>query len=107
MADETSQISVALDALSTKIDEVSSSIGTAHDVSVVDSLGAINEQLNSLAAASNSILDGNVDYTSSIDRLSTLLAYGDMLLMVLIVFLAVGMGIYVGTIVTNWLKTRG
>lgn len=107
MANEDAQITDSLAQIQDAIDEIASSIGTPHGYTLVDSHTRIHEQLNSLAATNNAILNGDVDYSDSVDKLCQLLAYGDVLLLVLIVFLAVGMGIYTGTIITRWLKTRG
>lgn len=111
MANETDEIYVALDALSEKVEEISTQIGTADDFTLAEQMmhqnEVLNEQFTSLAAASNSLLDANVDYSSGIDRLCMLLGYADALILLLLVFLVLALGVHVGTIVTNWLKTRG
>lgn len=124
MADETptyeqidySQILADIDgdivALESKVDTLSGEAGVAVDNSaVVDAVekgfGSLNGKVDSLAAAVESGSSADVGSDGEIAELQQLVALADVLLIVLVLFLAVNAGLTFGGQVTRWLRERG
>lgn len=76
-------------------------IPSLHD-DIQSLLTGINGLQNTLVALGNASV--NVDYSASLNDVCQLLSYTDLLLVVMIVFMLVGFGMFAGYQVTRWMK---
>lgn len=98
------------------LNSINSSISTLHgDISTLDGyMSSVDKKLDVVIDYTKSVLSNepaskaveNVDYTDSINQLMQLLAYTDLLLLVLIVFVVIISGMLLGLAITRWMKAR-
>lgn len=93
-----------LQSIDANLDAISS--GTQYVDSIFVSHNAIKDAIDSLALDLQTAGSANVatDYTTSLDTLCKFMAYTDLLLIILIIFVVLGVGMMAGYTVTRWLK---
>lgn len=118
MAEYTEQLSAIAQQLSTigdKLDGVNGIVTTINttlqtfkgDSGLVVDNSALVSKLDDLITAINSSQVVPVDYSAKLEKLSQVLVYTDLLLLVLVTFLVVGVGFVVGSKLTDRLKLNG
>ncbi len=100
-------INAKLDSLYTVVANLDTTIsGVSNDSGIRIDDAALIDKLNGLAeVVTGNRVDG-IDYTTQFEQLTQLLVYTDMLLLVLIVFLVIGVGAFVGSQITRSMKLR-
>lgn len=111
MAEYTQQIdgiSAKLDGISAAVAQVDQTIqGLSGDAGLVVDDSTVAGKLDDVVTALGSVGGDAVDYSAQLGQVSKLLVYTDLLLLVLITFLVVGVGVFVGSKVTERMRLRG
>lgn len=99
-----------LNAVVSKLDGISNQLNQmmAGDNDTLVSLSSLHDMLDTIntTITNKTMVTGTIDYSASIAKLSKLLAWTDILLIVVLVLLVLIGGIILGGQITRWMKMR-
>lgn len=98
-----------LNAISTKLDGVYtmlSRLNYGDESEGLQGLTSVYNGVDRLAVLLSGQDTSTLDYSVQLNKISQLLAWTDLLLLVFLAVAFVGIGVFVGTQVTKWMRTR-
>lgn len=98
-----------LNAISTKLDGVNtmlSRLNYGDESEGLQGLTSVYNGVDRLATLISGQDTTTLDYSVQLNKISQLLAWTDMLLLVFLALMFVGLGLFVGYQVTRWMKAR-